>query len=680
MKNKKLIIIPIIVVILGLVGFGLFYILNNEDEKTTLSLLDKQWIENNKNNIVDLSIFTGVSAISDNGTGLVFDFLNSLKNDTTVTFNNIAYQIGSEPKTDYSFKLVEKQGENQLLLYRDNKILVSKEDISYSNIKEIKNIKIGVLKSEKERIQKYLSVCENVTFVEYDNVEDMTAKLLSDESDVDAIIVSRLINLKDILSNQKLYISYNLTDLTDDYVLSLGNIDKLNEIISKYFKKWKSNNLDSKYDEYLSNNLFNYLNIEEKEKSDFKGKRYTYGFVENAPYDLTVDGTLMGINKKVIENFSDTFGLEFVYKKYSSYNDLKKAFNNKEIDMFFDSYSEDKYDTDNKLVTLNYNEQAIVLTNKSINIDSIYSLVGEQVITLENSRLAKELDSIGIHVKVYPNVNAVISNADDMDIIVLDSENYNYYIVNNKLKFKNVYTYDMDSNYSYRVSTNENSALIEIFGKYLKVVPTYTLVNAGYNDLINVKYVPIIVKYVMIGLAALIALCLIIFVILKIKNTVGKKEKTFTKEDKLRYIDMLTSLKNRNYLNDNLEKWDSSGIYPQAIIIIDLNNIAYINDNYGHEEGDKIIGEAANILIRNQMPNTDIIRTNGNEFLIYMVSYDEKEVVSYMKKLNKDFKDLSHKFGAAMGYSMITDAIKSVDDAINEATLDMRSNKEEINN
>ena len=29
---------------------------------------------------------------------------------------------------------------------------------------------------------------------------------------------------------------------------------------------------------------------------------------------------------------------------------------------------------------------------------------------------------------------------------------------------------------------------------------------------------------------------------------------------------------------------------------------------------------------------------------------------------------------------MITDAIKSVDDAINEATIDMRNNKEEANN
>ena len=143
---------------------------------------------------------------------------------------------------------------------------------------------------------------------------------------------------------------------------------------------------------------------------------------------------------------------------------------------------------------------------------------------------------------------------------------------------------------------------------------------------------------------------------------------------------MLTSLKNRNYLNDSIEKWDDSGIYPQAIIIVDLNNVAYINDNYGHTEGDNVITEAANILIKNQLEKTEIMRTNGNEFLIYLVEYEEKQIVSYIRKLNKEFKELAHGFGAAIGYSMITDGLKTIDDAINEATLDMRTNKEEANN
>ena len=681
MKNKKVVIISIIVLFLGIISFGIFYFLNNEDEKTTLSLLDKQWIENNKNNVVDLSIFTGVSILSDNGTGLIFDFLNDLKNDTTITFNNIAYQIGSEVKTDYAFKVVDKQGENQLLLYRDNEILVTKDNVFYSNITDIKNRKIGILSSSKERVEKYLSMCQEITFVEYDSVDAMFEDLSSDSDKIDSIIVSRLVNFDEVTSSDKYYISYNITDLTNDYVLNLGTNTKLNEILMKYFEKWKSNNISGLYNKYFAANLFSSLNIDEKEKSDFKSKRYVYGFVENAPYDVTIDGTLKGINRAILDDFSETFGVEFVYKSFSSYSDLKKAFNNKEIDLFFDFYLEDTYEIDNSIMVSNYNEKAVVLTNKFINIDSIYSLIGEQVLTIENSRLSKELTELGINVKTYSNINTLLKNAHDMDIIVLDNEIYNYYISKYKLEFKNVYMYDLNSEYFFRASNlDENKTFINIFDNYLKSSQTYLLSTNGYNELINIKMVPIVIKYISIVLAILISLCLILFVIIRIKNTVKKKEKVFTKEDKLRYIDMLTSLKNRNYLNDNLEKWDNSGIYPQAIIIIDLNNIAYINDNYGHEEGDKIIGEAANILIKNQMPNTEVIRTNGNEFLIYLVYYDEKQIVSYIRKLNKDFKELPHKFGAAIGYSMIMDAIKTVDDAINEATLDMRSNKEEINN
>ena len=60
-----------------------------------------------------------------------------------------------------------------------------------------------------------------------------------------------------------------------------------------------------------------------------------------------------------------------------------------------------------------------------------------------------------------------------------------------------------------------------------------------------------------------------------------------------------------------------------------------INDSHGHEEGDTIIKKAASTLIVNQEPNTDIIRTDGNEFLVYMVGYSEKDVISYTRKIYK---------------------------------------------
>src|SRR5574344_1317825 len=233
--------------------------------------------------------------------------------------------------------------------------------------------------------------------------------------------------------------------------------------------------------------------------------------------------------------------------------------------------------------------------------------------------------------------------------------------------------------YAYTVrDIKDNKAFEQFFKFYISFELMNKLANTGVSNLINIDMKTIILPKIGIGLLVVLIIIFIGFLVYRFNpKSIKKRRNTLTKEAKLKYIDVLTSLKNRNYLNDSIDKWDDGEIYPQTIIMIDLNNVAYINDNYGHAEGDKIIKDAANILIKNQLDNTEIIRTNGNEFLIYMVSYDEKQVVSYIRKLNKEFKDLEHGFGAAIGYSVINDAIKTIDDAVNEATIDMRNNKEE---
>ena len=157
-----------------------------------------------------------------------------------------------------------------------------------------------------------------------------------------------------------------------------------------------------------------------------------------------------------------------------------------------------------------------------------------------------------------------------------------------------------------------------------------------------------------------------------------KKIRIMKRDDRKKYTDMMTSLKNRNYLNLNIDKWNHNKTNPRAIMLIDLNNTKYINDNYGREKGDLLIVKASSILINTQLENTEIIRSDGNEFLVYLVGYNEKQIISYLRKLNKELNTLSHGFGAASGYSIITDAIKTFDDAVNEATLDMKNNKEDI--
>ena len=147
----------------------------------------------------------------------------------------------------------------------------------------------------------------------------------------------------------------------------------------------------------------------------------------------------------------------------------------------------------------------------------------------------------------------------------------------------------------------------------------------------------------------------------------------------MKFIDQLTSLKNRNFLNENIETWNNNTIYPQTIIVIDLNKVQEINDSYGYNEGDKQIKALANILVKTQLDNSEILRTDGNEFVIYLVGYNQKQVSNYIHKLNKEIKKLPYDFGAEFGFSMILDDIKTIEDALNEAIEDMKKNKENNN-
>ena len=74
MKNKKIIIISIVIIIILILSLGTYYIFTKEDKDTTLNLLEKQWIENNKNKVIDMGIVNEIPVFNYNGEGLFFDF------------------------------------------------------------------------------------------------------------------------------------------------------------------------------------------------------------------------------------------------------------------------------------------------------------------------------------------------------------------------------------------------------------------------------------------------------------------------------------------------------------------------------------------------------------------------------------------------------------------------------
>ncbi len=677
MKKKNIVIIGVFVILaLSIFGIG-YYAVNRPDKDTTLTILENRWIENNKNKLIDLSIVNQIPVLNYNGNGLIFDFLNSLEKDTGLSFNKVSITATDNPKTEYAITATNQLSKNDLLFYEDCYAIITKENVKYNRLSDIKGITLGVLNSDLENLNKYLQGSV-ITLKTYDKVEDLVTSI---GTDTEAIALPKTTYLETIIKNN-FTISYNITEYPIYYVLRLGKTERLNVILKKYYKKWYHENYETSYNTYLSSTYFNFKNIDDKEKAKFKGKRYVYGFVNNAPYDIVIDSKLRGYNSSFLKELSLLADIEISFQEYNSISDMVKDFNANKIDLMFDNYEPMKYNLDVTNTVSTYDEKVVILSHHSepLMVNSLASLEGKKVMTVKNTVTSYYLKASDVKVEEYDSLEKLMKKVKKNSIIALDYENYKYYKDNKLKKYKIDYMESLIDDYGFVIrDIKDNKVFEELFNFYLSFVNEKTVLTDSFYTLSKEDKTSLSGSRLLIFISTFGIFIIAMMGYLKFGK--GKnKNKKISKEDKLRYIDSLTSLKNRVYLNDNIEKWDSSEIYPQAIIIVDLNNVAYINDNYGHQEGDNVIKEAANILIRGQIENSDIIRTNGNEFLIYLVGYDEKQVVAYNRKLNKELKELSHGFGAASGYSMIHDAIKTIDDAVNEATLDMRNNKEELNN
>ena len=668
--KKKIIIGIVIILLLAGIGGGIYYF--TRDEKTTTYTLEEQrWIDDNKNKAIDVYVPSDIASLTLSGNGLFFDFLNFVSNNTNVKMNPIAYQIGDQVDGDYSILYVDKKEKNDIELYQDNYVVIGKEQGISTNASSLTGLKIGILKTDNDLLTQLLGT---YTYVPYDNKTLLLEALKA--GNVDAIIGSKTLYLNDILSN-KYHIKYQILDITRYYVFRTKTESIFNDILNKEYKTYKKNNYSKDYNKRLLDVYVAANKISEKELTEMNSKTYTYGYVNNGIYDNTSKRELSGINYYILKDFSNFANTEIKYAdEFKSLNNLNDALG-KQIDLYFDVTSYDLEDKDKGTVTPVATKLAFLTKNNStIKFNNLNYLADKKVYALNNSKINKYLQDNKIETTTFESYADLSKlNIGKNGILAIGLSNYEYYKTRSLSAYHIVYVSELDIDYGYVVASI-NSTFNELLNFYLEYTNINTVIK--YDSINNYEYdgLNIILLFVVLVLSIII-ICQFFGKIRSILvKLLTKKKKGLSKDEKLKYIDSLTSLKNRAYLNDNIEAWDNSEVYPQVIVVVDLNNLSYINDNYGHEEGDKVITEAANILIQTQLPNTEIIRTDGNEFLIYMVSYEEKKAASYIRKLKKEFANISHGFGAAIGYSIINDAIKTIDDAVNEAVLDMKTNKE----
>ena len=126
----------------------------------------------------------------------------------------------------------------------------------------------------------------------------------------------------------------------------------------------------------------------------------------------------------------------------------------------------------------------------------------------------------------------------------------------------------------------------------------------------------------------------------------------------LSYHDYLTGLYNRRYMDQVIQDLDKDRYLPLGIMVLDVNDLKEMNDEFGHQAGDDLLKKVSRI-IESHIENKDIVgRTGGDEFLILIPNTSDKDIYELKHRLIEAFEKETvrgKKITVALGYAIKTD-------------------------
>jgi len=667
-KKKKSIIIVFAIIIILVSGFlgTLYYITSTVNN---YSYSEKKWISENTDTTYDVYVEPSLPIFSNNGKGVYYEYLNALKEDTGLNLNIVT--------TDTSnIKLVNKNyvGNDDIVIYKDHFIVVGEKD-TVNKLTDLGGKTVGVLESDSETISLYLTAYKNINIKSFNSYNELSTEF--DNKSISYMIVPMYKYINDIVTNDY-EIVYHLDGLYSYYCLELNEEDNadLVSIMKKFYYRWE-NKAKSNINEYFLDIYYTAKNYTEIEKESITNEDFIVGYIENLPYEGKIRSNFTGLTNTYLSKFADMTGVTYKYIEYKDTKELNDALSNKKIDLALNYYSlsNDNYTSSRTLGPTEYVVLAHVDNN--IVVNSLYSLVNMKVSMLSNMNLKYNMASKNLfEIKDFATVKTMIKNIDKDSIVIIEKEVYDYYKDSSLKNYSIRLIESVKLNNSFLLNKS-NTAFNKLFDFYLSTLSSNEMKNESVVGVIETLKNNRLFNFIISNLLYIVIGALIVGFII---YTLVKKSlyvKKIKKEDRLYYFDAMTNLKNRNYLNDNIDFWSDTKVYPQAIVVIDINKLKLLNDRKGHEAGDNQIKAVANVLIKTQRDNSEIMRTDGDEFMIYLVGYDEKKIGSYIHKLNRELlSSLPHKdYGVSIGYSMITNEQTTIDDAINDSLLMIKKSK-----
>ncbi|WP_432663663.1 transporter substrate-binding domain-containing protein [Wukongibacter baidiensis] len=653
------IIISIISICTILFTFSLGFIYAETPSKRPIKLTkeEQEWIESNKNRVLKVGLhpYSGMDFFDNNGDdeGYLIDIVKLFENKTGLDIEidkskawSEAYQGVLNGSIDILFGANPTEERLKYLTFTksvyDNKYSVfTLKDSDIYTIGDLDKKKIGFIKDDMI-IKLFNENYENIDYDMKTYLDQYDAIVGMINGDIDGFITTggvmyeylyQFPQIKHIADIQNVYSEMTFSTRKEDKALTnimnkiiISNSEYIDKVIHrsnvKYFRK--------------------VLCLSEKElKWLEEGHVVRIGIpTDYLPIDhFTSENTYTGIAGEMFSEVANLVGIE-VECIPDSFDTLYKQALSNEIDVLNMARSEEREAIFSFTNAFSKERDNIYGLKSSPQVYDIYGLEGSKVAVIKGfwheDYLKKNLkESEIIYTKDIKESLALIDNH-KVDYFIENPSVAEYYIEG--LGYTDIVkkgTTSADS-FLYFGINKEHEALATIFNKALVLVDYEKAKYRGIEKVPTLKNIKNIrlSMYLIIAIVFLIVGFLVLVKIVRDLANQKAETKILREREHLMYTDPLTNINNRLFFNSLEEKIDQYP-YPQAFIMMDLNNLKLTNDTYGHQAGDEIIKSFAKVL--QQFSNDKLlIRMGGDEFLIFLYNHDELKI----QKLIKQIKDI----------------------------------------
>ena len=150
------------------------------------------------------------------------------------------------------------------------------------------------------------------------------------------------------------------------------------------------------------------------------------------------------------------------------------------------------------------------------------------------------------------------------------------------------------------------------------------------------------------------------------------------------YKDPLTSVRNVNSYTEFKESIEvnirNGKIREFAVVVFDLNDLKYVNDNLGHEAGDKYIKDGCTLICKT-FTHSPVFRIGGDEFAAFLTNEDYNNRDELIYEFNSQVEDNLTNGGAVVSAGIsVYDAEKDsgYDEVFARADVLMYDRKKEL--